>query len=192
MGKSGKQHRRKSGRKSDGKPDRKPEKRLYAIAIGSNRPLSRKLPPREILAAAIKALDRKPLRVKAVAPIIASRPVGPSSRDYVNGAVIVRTRLTPEALLDHLQGIEYRFGRQRRQRWGARTLDLDIILWEGGACRTPRLIVPHPAYAMREFVLRPLSAIAPRWRDPATGLRINHLRTRLERPKPVDPTRSTG
>ncbi|HEX7857192.1 MAG TPA: 2-amino-4-hydroxy-6-hydroxymethyldihydropteridine diphosphokinase [Sphingobium sp.] len=169
----------------------KPKKRLYAIAIGSNRPLSRKLPPRAIVAAALDALDRKPLRVKAVAPVITSRPVGPSSRDYANSAAIIRTRLSPPELLARLQKIERRFGRQRRQRWGARTLDLDIVLWEDGACRTPRLIVPHPAYAARDFVLRPLSAIAPRWRDPRTGLSVNHLRARMERPKPVDPTLST-
>ncbi|MET0363508.1 MAG: 2-amino-4-hydroxy-6-hydroxymethyldihydropteridine diphosphokinase [Sphingobium sp.] len=188
MGKSGKQHHRKPANKQD----RKPEKRLYAIAIGSNRPLSRKLTPRAIVAAALLSLDRKPLRVKAVAPLVTSRPVGPSSRDYVNCAAIVRTRLTPPALLYHLQAIEHRFGRQRRQRWGARTLDLDIILWEGGAYRTPRLTVPHPAYTLRDFVLRPLSRIAPKWRDPGGGLCINHLHARLERPKPVDPTRSTG
>lgn len=173
MGKSGKPHRYK------------PEKRLYVVAIGSNQPLSRKLGPQAIVAAAILALNAKPLRVKAIAPIIRSRPLGPSARDYANSAVVVRTRLTPLELLDHLQAIEAQFGRRRRRRWGARTLDLDIILWEGGAVRSRRLAIPHPGLAVRDFVLRPLRAITPHWRDPASGLRIMHLAARNTRARSI-------
>ncbi|MFT3965075.1 MAG: 2-amino-4-hydroxy-6-hydroxymethyldihydropteridine diphosphokinase [Sphingobium sp.] len=176
--------------KSNKRKRGKPEKHLYAIAIGSNRPLSRKLPPRAIVAAALQALDRKPLHLKAAAPIISSRPIGPSMRDFANCAALVRTRLRPLQMLDRIQAIENRFGRQRRQRWGARTLDLDILLWTGGPFRKPRLTIPHPAYAERAFVLRPLSQVAPGWRDPASGLSIRQLRARRQRPKPVDPTRS--
>lgn len=166
---------------------KKPPKRLYVVGMGSNRPLARRLGPKAILAAAIKALDRKPIRVKAVAPILTSRPIGPSARDFANGAVLLKTRLSPPQLLAWLQAVEARFGRRRRQRWGARTLDLDILLWEGGSYRTADLIVPHPALAARPFVLEPLRAIAPRWRDPASGLAMIHLAARARRPKPVDP-----
>ncbi len=172
--------------KTNKQRDRKPEKRLYAVAIGSNQPLSRKLGPRAIVAAAILALNAKPLRVRAIAPIIRSRPLGPSAREYANSAVLIRTRLSPAALLDHLQTVEASFGRRRHRRWGARTLDLDIILWEGGAVRSPRLAIPHPALAARAFVLEPLRAIIPRWRDPATGLGIAHLSARNARPRRLD------
>jgi 2-amino-4-hydroxy-6-hydroxymethyldihydropteridine diphosphokinase len=174
--------------KSSKRRDR-PEKRLYAIGIGSNRPLSGRLPPRALIAAALKVLDSKPVKVKAVAPIITTRPLGPSARDFANSAAIVRTRLLPPELLRHLQKIERRFGRRRGQRWGARTLDLDILLWEGGAYHAAGLAIPHPALATRAFVLRSLNGIAPDWRDPASGLRITHLHARLLRPKPVDPAR---
>ena len=81
--------------KSSKPPRTKPAKHLYAIGIGSNQPLSRRLTPRRIVEAAVLALDAKPLRVKAVAPVMTSRPLGPSARDYANGAVLIRTRLTP-------------------------------------------------------------------------------------------------
>lgn len=178
MGKSSKQSRAK------------PPKRLYAVAIGSNQPLSRRMSPRRIVEAAIEALDKRPVRVKAIAPIVRSRPLGPSQRDYANSAVILRTRLSPPELLDRLQAVEARFGRRRARRWGSRTLDLDILLWEGGLWASPRLAIPHPGLALRAFVLEPLLAVAPHWRDPASGLTIAHLAARLARPKPVDPTPS--
>jgi 2-amino-4-hydroxy-6-hydroxymethyldihydropteridine diphosphokinase len=65
-------------------------------------------------------------------------------------------------------------------------LDLDIILWSGGSFAEAGLIVPHPAFRQRSFVLQPLAAIAPDWRDPLTGLRIRQLLRRLDRPSPVD------
>ncbi|MET0241713.1 MAG: 2-amino-4-hydroxy-6-hydroxymethyldihydropteridine diphosphokinase [Sphingobium sp.] len=160
---------------------------LYAVAIGSNRPLSARLAPRAIVEAAFAALDRSPLRLIARAPVIASRPIGPSARAYANSAAVVGTDLSPVALLDHLQGIEAAFGRRRHLRWGARTLDLDIVLWSGGAHRSRRLTIPHAAFAARDFVLGPLGAVAPRWRDPASGLSIAQLAARLTKPKPVDP-----
>lgn len=163
----------------------KPAKHLYAIGIGSNRPLSRRLTPRRIVEAAVLALDARPLRVKAVAPVVTTRPLGPSARDYANGAVLIRTRLTPPELLDRLQALEARFGRRRQRRWGARTLDLDILLWDGGIYGSPRLSVPHPAFAERAFVLAPLRAIAARWRDPLSGLTVGQLAARSGRARRV-------
>lgn len=159
---------------------------LYAVGIGSNRPLARTLGPRAIVEAAFAALDEAPLRLVARSPIIATRPLGPSLRRYANAAALVATPLEPLVMLALLQTIERRFHRRRYRRWGPRTLDLDLLLWSGGTVNEPRLIVPHPAFRSRTFVLEPLHAIAPGWRDPATGLTIAQLHTRLTYPKPVD------
>jgi 2-amino-4-hydroxy-6-hydroxymethyldihydropteridine diphosphokinase len=170
-----------------------PGRHRYAIGLGSNRPLARGLYPRAILAAAMVALDRPPLRLAACTPIIASRPIGPSSRTYANAAALIDTALGPLAMLDRLQAIERAFRRRRQRRWGARTLDLDILLWSGGRVSSRRLTVPHPALPARPFVLVPLRMVAPLWRDPASGrsvaqLAASLLRPRPARPKPVDRT----
>ncbi|MGF7169456.1 2-amino-4-hydroxy-6-hydroxymethyldihydropteridine diphosphokinase [Sphingobium xanthum] len=161
-------------------------KHLYAIGIGSNRALSHRLMPLGIIAATLALLDEAPLALLANAPIISSRPIGPSQRTYANTAALVASHLPPLAMLDHLQSIERLFRRRRYRRWGARTLDLDLLLWSGGKVREKRLIVPHPAMRNRDFVLTPLTAIAPRWRDPVTGRTVAQLAARLAKPKPVD------
>jgi 2-amino-4-hydroxy-6-hydroxymethyldihydropteridine diphosphokinase len=77
--------------------------------------------------------------------------------DYVNAVVWLRTQLNPEILLDHLQAIEHAQGRQRgAQRWQARTLDLDILLYDDWVYASDRLLIPHPAMSQRAFVLYPL------------------------------------
>jgi 2-amino-4-hydroxy-6-hydroxymethyldihydropteridine diphosphokinase len=159
---------------------------VYAIGIGSNRSLTRSLSPRAIVNAAFEALNEAPLHLLEHSPIIASRPIGPSLRSYANAAAIVATALEPLAMLDALQAIERHFHRRRYRRWGPRTLDLDLLLWSGGIVAQKRLAVPHPAFATRAFILEPLRAIAPGWRDPVTGLTITQLGTRLAHPKPVD------
>jgi len=158
---------------------------LYAVALGSNRSLTGRLGPRRILDAAFAALDEAPLRLLARSRIIASAPLGPSRRRYANAAALVAAPLTPLAMLDHLQAIEHRFGRRRQRRWGARTLDLDLLLWSGGRVRQRRLTIPHPAMAMRAFVLQPLSKIAPDWRDPSSGRTVRQLAVRLTRTQPA-------
>lgn len=150
----------------------------YAIGIGSNRPLSRKLTPRTLVGEAIIALGEPPLYLVARSTIITSAPVGPSLRTYANAAAVIATQLAPRDLLALLQAIEARFGRRRYRRWGARTLDLDILLWSGGSFRSRRLIIPHPAIRDRLFVLRPLCEIAPHWRDPHIGLSARQIAAR--------------
>lgn len=166
---------------------------VYAIGIGSNRPI-RQLAPRGIVQAAFAALAEPPLRLIAQSHIMASRPLGPSDRIYANAAALIQTTLGPLDLLDHLQAVERRFGRKRYRRWGSRTLDLDILLWSDGKARHKRLTLPHACLRERAFALRPLAAIAPHWRDPVTGLTIAHLTARLLRAHPstkaVDPNRS--
>ncbi|PXW69498.1 2-amino-4-hydroxy-6-hydroxymethyldihydropteridine diphosphokinase [Blastomonas natatoria] len=155
----------------------------YLIALGSNRRHHRIGTPRKVLDAALLALASEGVDVLAVGPVIETAPIGPSLRRYANGAAVIATPLLPDALLALLKRIEARFGRRRGQRWSARTLDLDIILWSGGTWHSPcpPLIVPHPAYRTRNFVLRPAAAIAPGWRDPLTGLSIAQLCHRAAR-----------
>jgi 2-amino-4-hydroxy-6-hydroxymethyldihydropteridine diphosphokinase len=152
----------------------------YLIALGSNRRHVRHGAPRRVLAAALEQLAAKGLAVEARSPAIESAPVGPSLRRYANGAALVATSLEPPALLVLLKDVERAFGRRSGgQRWGGRVLDLDIVLWSGGAWSSPRLTVPHREFRKRGFVLDPATAIAPRWRDPVTGLTLRQLRARL-------------
>lgn len=128
-----------------------------------------------------------PGRLIAHSAIITSKPIGPSQRHYANAAAVISCKLAPADMLGQLQRIEQDFGRRRGgQRWAARVLDLDILLWSGGMWASPGLVIPHPQMRTRPFVLGPLAAIAARWRDPVTGLTIRQLRSRLDRPRPRD------
>jgi len=158
----------------------------YLIALGSNRRHRRAGAPAEVLAAALHVLAEEAVAVIAVSPVLITAPLGPAQRRFANAAAIVATDLAPDALLGQLKAIERRFGRRRGRRWGPRVLDLDILLWSGGVWRSrrPMLIIPHPAYRQRRFVLDPAAAIAPGWRDPATGLSLAQQRARTRRPRP--------
>lgn len=142
----------------------------YALALGSNR---RGLHggPAQSVRAALAAIGG----VVAVSAVIETVPVGPSQRRFANMAAIVETIEAPDALLARLKAIERGLGRRRGQRWGARVIDIDIILWSGGAWASPDLTIPHPAFRLRGFVLRPLAQIAPAWRDPVSGRTIRQL-----------------
>lgn len=162
----------------------------YIVALGSNMRHHRFGPPRRVLESALAMLAWSGCRVEAASPIITSRPIGASRRAYANGAAIIACPLPPHRLLRLLQGIEALHGRQRRgARWGARTLDLDIVLWSGGRLHDPGpqpvLTIPHPRYRERGFVLGPAAAIAPDWRDPVTGLTLMQHQARLTRPRPL-------
>ena len=151
---------------------------IYAIGIGSNRRGRHGGPHREVRAA-IAALGA----VVACARIMDSAPLGPSIRRFANTAVLIASGESPPMLLARLKRIEAAFGRRRGRRWGSRVIDLDIILWSGGAWRGPGLNVPHAAYRDRDFVLAPLARIAPRWRDPLTGQSVRHLAHKVDRPR---------
>ena len=117
---------------------------------------------------------------------MASPPLGPSRRRYANAAAVIATTLGPRDLLVRLLAIESDFGRRRRgSRWRARTLDLDIVLWSGGAWSSSELTLPHLAFRLRNFVLLPAREIAGGWRDPLTGLTVRRLAARLTRPRPI-------
>lgn len=136
-----------------------PAERVGAyIGLGSN--LDR---PVEQLRRALQALDRLPeSRLVARSRFYRSRPMGPSGQpDYVNAVAKLDTALAPLRLLNELQAVELGQGRRRDgQRWGARTLDLDLLLYGEQRIDLPRLQVPHPGLASREFVLFPLLEIA--------------------------------
>jgi len=92
-----------------------------------------------------------------------SRAVGPGEQpDYINAAAHIQTELSPTELLDHLQAIEQAHQRVRIERWGPRTLDLDILLIDQEVIASERLKVPHPYLTQRNFVLYPLADITPR------------------------------
>ncbi len=156
-------------------------KTSYAIALGSNR-RSRYGSPSQTVAAAAHAL-----KADQVSTIRATPAVGPAGRSFANAAAILSSDLDPDALLAELKDQERRFGRRGGRRWGPRVLDLDIILWSEGAFGGSGLVIPHPGFRARRFVLDPLAEIAPGWRDPVTGLTIRHLLHRRRAARPVDP-----
>jgi len=94
---------------------------------------------------------------------------GPPQPEFLNGAALVRFVGTPIALLDLLLAIEARHGRVRAERWGPRTLDLDLLWIEDLAIDSERLVVPHPRLHQRAFALVPLLELVPGARDPRTG-----------------------
>jgi 2-amino-4-hydroxy-6-hydroxymethyldihydropteridine diphosphokinase len=102
--------------------------------------------------------------------VYATTPVGgPPQPEFLNAAAVVRYEGAPLDLLDALLAIEARLGRQRVERWGARTIDLDLLWIDGLAIDTARLVVPHPRLHERAFALVPLLEIEPGARDPRTG-----------------------
>lgn len=131
-------------------------KRCY-IALGSNQqqPVSQ-------LRRAVTAISQLPeSSLDAISPCYRSTAVGPGEQtDYLNAVLRLNTLMTPETLLDALQGIENAQGRVRTVRWGPRTLDLDILLYGDQILCTDHLQIPHPRLAERSFVLYPLLDIA--------------------------------
>jgi 2-amino-4-hydroxy-6-hydroxymethyldihydropteridine diphosphokinase len=148
----------------------------YVIAIGSNR-RGRHGGPAQEVTAAIAALGD----VRAASHFLITPPLGPSKRRFVNAAAVIETAETPPELLDRLKHIERASGRRHGQRWGARVIDLDIVLWSGGVWADGDLVIPHPAFRQRGFVLAPLRELVPDWRDPITGRTIRQLAARLTR-----------
>jgi 2-amino-4-hydroxy-6-hydroxymethyldihydropteridine diphosphokinase len=152
---------------------------VYAIGLGSNRSHGRYGRPVQVLAAALALL--RPTRASR---IIQTAPVGPSSRRFANAAALIESDATPPALLARLKRIERDFGRRRGRRWGARVLDLDILLWSGGRWADRSLTIPHPHLTERAFALLPLAEIAPGWRIGRAGT-VRQCAARLTRPRPV-------
>ncbi len=179
------------GRKVAERPDNASFKRAL-IAFGSNLP-SGVQEPSALVRAGLGRLAQGGDRLVAQSALYRTPCFPPGAGpDYVNAAAALETRLSAAALLDHLHAIEAEFGRARVQRWGARTLDVDLLAlddqvlpdpetqeaWrqlpaEAQIGRTPdRLVLPHPRMQDRAFVLVPLAEIAPDWRHPLTGVTV--------------------
>jgi 2-amino-4-hydroxy-6-hydroxymethyldihydropteridine diphosphokinase len=142
-----------------------------AIALGSN--LGDRRGHLDHAVAALRALLANSV-VSAYRDTVPVGVLGPQPV-YLNAAVIGETMLSPRALLDALLAIERERGRQRPRPTAPRTLDLDLILFGDLVLEEPGLIVPHPRFRERRFVLEPLNEIAPQLRDPVTGRSVSEL-----------------
>lgn len=121
--------------------------------------------PKKQLDNAIAALKKLPdCEFISVSHHYASKPMGPQDQpDYINAVACINTTLSPEKLLDLTQAIELEHGRVRKaERWGPRTLDIDMLLFDAQTINTERLIVPHYGLTEREFVVYPLLELAPK------------------------------
>ena len=136
------------------------------VALGSNLQ-----EPRVQLARARDALAEIPnTQLSCASADYRSAPLGPQDQpDYVNAVVALRTTRDAEALLAAMQRIEEDQGRRRDVRWGPRTLDLDLLLYDDLVQQSPRLTLPHPEMHRRAFVLVPLAEIAPLLTIPGQG-----------------------
>ena len=167
----------------------------FMVALGANLP-SRAGDPAETLGSALAAMKAAGLGLAAISRFWRTPAFPPGSGpDFVNACAVIRARLDPEALLAVLHRIEAGHDRARDLRWGARTLDLDLLAagdavlpdaatqdtWralppEDQRSRTPEgLILPHPRLSERGFVLAPLAEIAPGWRHPRTGQSVAQM-----------------
>jgi 2-amino-4-hydroxy-6-hydroxymethyldihydropteridine diphosphokinase len=126
------------------------------VSLGSN--VGDRAAHLELARRAVAALPTT--RVLAASPVEETEPLGPVPQGpYLNQMLLVETSLEPRALLDALLGIERAAGRERRERWGPRTLDCDIVLYGGRTVREPGLVIPHPELPNRAFWQRELEAL---------------------------------
>lgn len=138
---------------------------IAAVALGSNL-----VDPAAQVRRAFAALAALPdTHLLARSRLYRTPPLGPVQPDYVNAAAILETRLGAQALFDALLAIEAAQGRTRGERWGPRTLDLDLLVYGDAVIQTPRLAVPHPELAARPFVLVPLAEVAAGLEVPGLG-----------------------
>lgn len=136
------------------------------IGLGSNL----EDPVRQIESALVELGQMPFSQLLARSSLVFSKPLGAKSQpDYVNAVAKIETALNPDQLLARLQRIEHEHGRVRSERWGPRTLDLDLLLYGDQRIQQPHLTVPHPGMAQRAFVLVPLLEIEPRLQIPGLG-----------------------
>ena len=148
---------------------------MILIALGGNLP-SRAGPPADTLKRALGELERHDVEIRRVSRFYET-PAWPDPADpaFVNAVAVVQTRLQPVELLMVLHGVETALGRLRSVPNAPRTLDIDLLDYDGRVIATPQLTLPHPRIAGRSFVLVPLGDVAPDWRHPVTGQGLPEL-----------------
>lgn len=152
-----------------------------AIALGANLGNAQ-----QTLCDAVQVIDAAAgISVSAQSRFYRTAPVGPPQPDYINACILAHTTLTPRALLAQLLDIETQFGRVRKVRWGARSLDLDLIFYGDQIIDLPRLVVPHPRLHERAFVLVPLADVSPEWSHPILGKTTQQLLGQLSDNQPI-------
>lgn len=141
------------------------------VAFGSNMGQRQKT-----IEDALKMMEERVGRILAVSEVIETEPYGYTEQDnFLNGAALLDTELSPRRLLEVLQGIEAELGRVRLIHWGPRTIDLDIIFYGDEIIDEEDLHIPHADFAQRTFVLGPICEIAPDTVDPRSGKTVRRL-----------------
>jgi 2-amino-4-hydroxy-6-hydroxymethyldihydropteridine diphosphokinase len=142
-----------------------------ALSLGSNIE-----PRKDYLALALERLSASPFKLVAVSSLYETEPVDVVDQaPFLNLAAVVETDLGPLDLLHALQRVEQEAGKKVLVRRGPRTLDLDLLLYDGAAVESPELTLPHERMTRRAFVLVPLAEIAPGWRHPIDGRSVSEL-----------------
>ncbi len=162
------------------------------LALGGNLNL-RAYTPEVTLRQSLESLAREGLVIRAVSRFFSTPCFPPGGGpDYVNAAALIESNETPDRVLELLHRVEHEFGRARAQRWGMRTLDLDLVCWNDAVLPSSEvyeqwlnlppeeqinaapneLILPHPRLQDRAFVLVPMADVAPDWRHPVLGLTV--------------------
>ena len=140
--------------------------------------------PRQTVERALERLDMPPCRLVVASSLITTPPFGVLDQpDFTNAVAIIETELSAEELMMHLHDMELSADRRRSLRWGPRTLDLDLVDFNGelrdgtgeAVGHMGPLFLPHPGIADRLFVLEPIAEIAPQWRHPVSGLSARQM-----------------
>ena len=160
-----------------------PPPTIAYVALGAN------LGDREAnIRAALDQLGRTPaVRVTKVSALLENPAVGgpDDSPPFLNAVAELETTIEPEALMRRLLEIESHLGRRRTERWGPRTIDLDLLLYGDRRIDSPGLHVPHPRMAERSFVLQPMAEIAPKVIHPVTRMSMSEMLAALRRSRGV-------
>lgn len=153
---------------------------MILIGIGSNLAAPPATTPLETAQAALSALAAPHLQPIACSPWYESAPVPQSDQPwFANAVALIATEREPDVLLAWMLEVEARFGRVRDERNAPRTLDLDLLDYDGLVVETPSLTLPHPRLHERRFVLEPIRDIAPNWHHPLFGATAAEMLARL-------------
>ena len=141
-------------------------KKFAFIGLGSNIAGSESTPIAQLIAALTKINSSRDISITSMSSLYKSKPIGLTNQpDFINAVIKVKTNFCPEVLLEVLQGFEKMQGRERIIRWGPRTIDIDILIYENLKVSSQNLTIPHPRMFQRAFVMLPLIEIEPSFSD---------------------------